>query len=180
MSQLIRLDIFLSRLAGWIAALAVIAMMLMVASDAVARQAFGTRIPFTSVIVANYLMVAIAFLPLALTELYDRHISVDLLYGRLPAGAQRVASILIHALAALTAAGLTWTMWDEALRRMNSGTVAVEDGLSLPIWQGYFLLPAGFFLLFLIYLLRVLLGLAGAPQAQHPLIADEDAALSEI
>lgn len=174
MANLIRLDLLLTRFMAGIAAIAVIAMMLTVASDAFARQVFNTRVPFVSVIVANYFMVAIAFLPLALAEAQDRHISVDLVYGRLPPLAQRFVALAIHVLAALTCAGLTWTMWDEAMRRYTSGSVAVEDGVSMAIWQGYFLLPAGFALLALTYLLRVFLGLIGAAQAREPLIPDTD------
>ncbi len=174
MSTLIRLDLFLTRIAAAIAAFAVIAMMLTVASDAVARQVFNTRIPFVSVIVANYFMVAIAFLPLALAEAQDRHISVDLVYGRLSPAAQRIVGLVVHVLAALTCAGLAWTMWDEAMSRFTSGSVAVEDGVSMAIWQGYFLLPIGFALLALTYLLRVVLGLIGATEARLPLIADID------
>ncbi|WP_069300923.1 TRAP transporter small permease [Neptunicoccus sediminis] len=172
MKKLIQLDVILTRFMAFFAAVAVIAMMLLVASDAVARQVFSTRIPFVSVIVANYFMVAISFLPLALAEAQDRHISVDLVYGQLRAGAQRLVTLVVHALAALTSAGLCWTMWDEAVRRFNSGSVAVEDGVSMAIWQGYFLLPAGFAMLALTYVLRIILGLAGADEARKPLIAD--------
>tara|TARA_R110000796_G_scaffold8626_4_gene28114 strand:+ start:510 stop:1058 length:549 start_codon:yes stop_codon:yes gene_type:complete len=174
MSFLIRFDLLLTRLAGAIAAIAVIAMMLLVASDAFTRQLFNTRIPFVSVIVANYFMVAIAFLPLALAEAQDRHISVDLVYGRLQPMAQRIVALAVHLLAALTSAGLAWTMWDEAIRRYSSGSVAVEDGVSMMVWQGYFLLPIGFALLALTYLLRVILGLMGSPRAGQPFIADID------
>ena len=42
------------------------------------------------------------------------------------------------------------------------------------VWQGYFLLPIGFALLALTYLLRVILGLMGSPRAGQPFIADID------
>lgn len=179
MEYLIRLDLILTRFMAFFAAVAVIGMMLLVASDAIARQVFSARIPFVSVIVANYFMVAISFLPLALAEAQDRHISVDLVYGHLRAGAQRVVTLLIHVLAALTSAGLCWTMWDEAMRRFNSGSVAVEDGVSMAIWQGYFLLPAGFGMLALTYILRIILGIAGADEARVPLIMDAEDLPSE-
>lgn len=179
MNKLVRLDLLLTRFMAFFAAVAVIGMMLLVASDAIARQVFNTRIPFVSVIVANYFMVAIAFLPLALAEAQDRHISVDLVYGHLRAGAQRFVTLLIHVLAALTSAGLCWTMWDEAVRRFSSGSVAVEDGVSMAIWQGYFMLPAGFAMLAFTYVLRIFLGLTGADEARAPLIADSEDLPSE-
>ncbi|MBB3994853.1 TRAP-type C4-dicarboxylate transport system permease small subunit [Sulfitobacter undariae] len=179
MSALIRLNILLSRLAGGVAAFAVIAMMLIVSIDAFTGKAFDIRVPLVSVIVANYFMVAIAFLPLALAEAEDRHISVDLIYGRLPAWGQRITGIVIHLLSAVTSAGLAWTMWDEAMRRFSSGSVTVENGVSMPIWQGYFLLPLGFAMLSFIYLLRVFLGLAGSEQAQVQLISDPIETASE-
>lgn len=172
MAHLIRLNLLMTRAAGVIAAFAVIAMMLIVASDAFTRQIFNLRIPFVSVIVANYFMVAIAFLPLSLAEAQDRNISVDLLYGNLEHRAQRAVGLLVHALAFLTCCGLTWTMSKEAMRRYGSGSVAVEDGVSMAIWQGYFLLPAGFALLAMIYLLRIVLGLMNADKARQPLLDD--------
>lgn len=172
MDRLVQLDLWLTRAAAALAALAVIAMMLVVAADAFFRQVLDLRMPFVSVIVAKYFMVAIAFLPLALAEAQDRHISVDLVYGKLTPALQRWAALLVHGLAAVTCACLTWTMWDEALRRFGSGTVAVEDGVSMPIWQGYFLLPVGFALLTLTYLLRIALALLGRAAARTPLIDD--------
>ncbi len=172
MAHLIRFDLLLTRIAAAIAAVAVILMMLTVASDAFSRQVFNARIPFVSVIVANYFMVAIAFLPLAMAEAQDRNISVDLVYGNLGPGAQRLVGLLVHVLAFATCCGLTSTMWDEAMRRYASGSVAVEDGVSMAVWQGYFLLPAGFALLAMTYLLRIVLGLIGAREAREPLIPD--------
>ncbi|MBM1816773.1 TRAP transporter small permease subunit [Pseudosulfitobacter pseudonitzschiae] len=172
MAHLIRFDLLLTRIAAAIAAVAVILMMLTVASDAFSRQVFNARIPFVSVIVANYFMVAIAFLPLAMAEAQDRNISVDLVYGNLGPGAQRLVGLLVHVLAFATCCGLTSTMWDEAMRRYASGSVAVEDGVSMAVWQGYFLLPAGFALLAMTYLLRIVLGLVGAREARAPLIPD--------
>ncbi|MDQ2094541.1 TRAP transporter small permease subunit [Rhodalgimonas zhirmunskyi] len=180
MSRLIQLNNALSRFTALAAALAVIAMMLLVALDAFLRQTLNIRVPFVSVTVANYFMVMIAFLPLALAETEDRHISIDLLFSNLSVGLKRWISLIVHLLCALTCAGLTWTMWDEAMRRFSSGSVAVEDGASMAIWPGYFLLPLGFFLLTLTYLLRVALGLVGAAEAQQPLIPDTDPANPEV
>lgn len=179
MEHLIRFDLLLTRIAALIAAIAVIAMMLTVAADAFSRQLFNSRIPFVSVIVANYFMVAIAFLPLAMAEAQDRNISVDLIYSNLGTVAQRLVGLIVHVLAFLTCCGLTFTMWDEAMRRYTSGSVAVEDGVSMTIWRGYFLLPAGFSLLAMTYLLRIVLGLANAKQARMPLIQDIAEPVSE-
>ena len=169
MSFLIRLNVWLTSLTSWIAVAALIAMMVLVTADAVARQIFNERIPFTSVLVANYMMVAIAFLPLGLAEMQDRNISVDLVFSHLSKALQRLIAILIHLAAGITASGLAWKMWTEAMRRMQSGTVAVENGIALQTWQGYFLLPAGFALLAFVYGLRMILGVLGAPEAQKPL-----------
>ncbi|GAA6200838.1 TRAP transporter small permease [Aquicoccus sp. SU-CL01552] len=180
MLKLIHLNNALSRYTALLASLAVIAMMLLVALDAFLRQSFGFRVPFVSVTVANYFMVMIAFLPLALAETEDRHISIDLLFSHLRAGIKRWIALVLHVLCALTCAGLTWTTWDEAMRRFSSGSVAVEDGASMAIWPGYFILPLGFFLLTLTYLLRVALGLVGAAEAQQPLIGEADVAAAEV
>lgn len=181
MSFLIRLNIWLSRSAAWIAIGGLIGMMLLVTADALVRQIFNMRIPFTSVMVANYMMLAIAFLPLSLAEMQDRHISVDLLFAHFPDKIRRAIALLVHLAATITAAGLAWKMWTEALRRFQSGTVAVEDGAAMPIWQGYFLLPAGFALLALAYGLRLILGLSGAKEALEPLVSDgEDHVGSEV
>ena len=173
MSFLIRLNVWLTSVTSWVAIAALIALMVLVTADAVARQVFNERIPFTSVVVANYMMVAIAFLPLGLAEMQDRNISVDLVFSNLSKSLQRPLALLIHLAAGITASGLAWKMWTEAMRRMQSGTVAVENGIALPTWQGYFLLPAGFALLACVYGLRVILGIAGAPEAHKPLTVSD-------
>src|SRR6056297_3359879 len=70
-----------STVAGVVAVLFMIAH---ISLDVLMRNLFLAPIPATSVVVANYYMPIIAFLPLALTEKLDQHVSVDLVFSNLP------------------------------------------------------------------------------------------------
>ena len=77
----------LARAANWtsvLAGLAVVAMMLQVTLDVTLRYLIGKPLMGTLTMVSFYYMVIVAFVPLALAEQRDAHISVDFVTEALP------------------------------------------------------------------------------------------------
>ncbi len=74
------------------AAIALVAMMLQVSADVIAKLAFNAPLPLPSALVTEYYMVAVAFLPLAAGEYRQAHIHVDIFVQRLPGSRPRTNS----------------------------------------------------------------------------------------
>jgi TRAP-type C4-dicarboxylate transport system permease small subunit len=104
---------FLYDASAWLAALAMIVVLLMVLLSIVSRQA-GFHVPGTDAY-AGYAMAAAGFLALAHTLKRNEHIRVTLLLGRLQGRARRglelwalTAGVLLAGLFAFYAARLAW------------------------------------------------------------------------
>jgi len=63
-----------------VGAVILILMMIQVVADVIASNLFKSPIPANSVVVTNYYMVAVVFLPIALAELRDDNITVEIVY----------------------------------------------------------------------------------------------------
>ena len=72
-----------------LAGAAVALMMVQVTLDVAMRHLFGSPLPGTLTIVSYYYMVIAAFVPLALAEQRDAHISVEFVTDLMPKGVQR-------------------------------------------------------------------------------------------
>ncbi|CUH81135.1 TRAP transporter small permease [Tropicibacter naphthalenivorans] len=69
---------WLAKLSFFVGALSIILMMLHIGADVFARTFFGSGVPGTLEITAEWYMIGIVYMPLALLMLRDQHISVDL------------------------------------------------------------------------------------------------------
>lgn len=146
----------LARGLALIGALCVLAMMVQVTLDVLLKNLFNLRVPFTQALVTRWYMVGAAFLPLGLTEILDRHISVEVLYQTLGARLRRVLGGAVCLFAAGIAATMTLPLWEEAMTKFHAGAFETENGEDIAIWGGYFFLPAGFALMTLILVYRVI------------------------
>lgn len=157
-----------------VGAAAVILMMLQIVADVLAKNLFSAPLPLTSIFVANYYMVAVAFAPLALAEKLNRHIAVELIFHKLRLSWRRAVGAVACLVSAVVAGGVAWQLWGEAMKKFNSGTMIVEQSISMPTWPGYFFLPFGFGLFALTLLYRVATiatGISGG-MGETPLEAD--------
>ena len=170
--RLLALLVSASAVAG---AAAIVLMMLQIVADVVMKNVFGRPIPLTTVFVANYYMVAAAYLPLALTEKLDRHISAELLVRHMAAAPGRWLRAAVHLAGALIAGAAAWELQVEAAKRFRSGTAVVDLDFTMPTWPSYFILPAGFGLFALVLLYRVLIGVTGLASGlgETPIGADD-------
>ena len=101
-----RLLDFLYDAAAWLAALAMVGVLLMVLLSIVSRQA-GFHVPGTDAY-AGYAMAAAGFLALAHTLKRNEHIRVTLLLGRLQGGTRRALELWSLSVAVLLGGLFAW------------------------------------------------------------------------
>tara|TARA_R110002020_G_scaffold184947_2_gene382361 strand:- start:73514 stop:74080 length:567 start_codon:yes stop_codon:yes gene_type:complete len=138
-----------------IAAILVLAMMLHVVLDVILKYAISSGFPATVEIVSNYYLVGLAFLPLALAEKQNSHISVEVVTSILPMPVQRALLVLAWILSIITYAVLAQQTFLDALEKQRIGAFIFSQGVRLFTWPCYFMLPIGFGLMVLALLYRI-------------------------
>ena len=139
-----------------VASVILIAMMLLVALDVSLRSFFGAGFPATAEIVSRYFMVAISLLPLALTQIEDRHIEVSIFTDRLGPRARKINTIFCLTLSLIAFALMGWFTLGEALH-MTQLRAYVEAGtLIVPTWPSYWIPPISAALMVLVLALQIL------------------------
>ncbi len=147
---------------GYIAAAAVVLMMVHVTLDVVLDVLFNRPIPATLVIVSNYYMPLVAFLPLAFVERLDNHVKVDVATQFLPLVAQRH----LYGWTFLVCLGicvlLTYATWLEAVSKFRVGSFSLERGVAVPTWPVRFAAPLAYGLLSVLYLFKFIAYILGS------------------
>jgi len=142
-------------------AIAVFLMMAHITVDVAGRFLFRSPLPGTLVFVSNYYMVAVAFLSLAYAERRDAHISVEILAERLSMGMQSGLSFASTMLSAGIFGILAWRGLGEAQTKHAMGSFMIEQGVRIPVWPSYYLLPFGAGLMFLVLIFKLVRYLRG-------------------
>ncbi|KHA54155.1 MULTISPECIES: TRAP transporter small permease subunit [Rhodobacterales] len=135
-------------------------MMLHVTLDVVLKVAFNAPIQGTVEISSYYYMVGIVMLPMALVELEDDQISVDLLFNLFPAPLQKVCLLLTLMATAAVLAVIAWRTGQDAIRAFRVGEV-VMGSREIIVWPARCMLPLGFTLAAIAALLRVIMVIQG-------------------
>ncbi len=141
---------------------AIMMMMMHISADVTGRYFFNKPLPATIAIVSNYYMVIAAFIPLALCQKRDAHISVEVMMQLFPQGVQRHAYKVAWLYSAAVFMLLTYTSWIQAETRRAAGSYIMELGFKVPIWPGYYLLPIGFGLVAMVLLYQFAIYVTGA------------------
>lgn len=151
--------------AAWLAALAMIGVLLMVLISIVSRQ-LGFNVPGTDAY-AGYSMAAAGFLALAHTLKKNEHIRVTLLLGRLKGRALRAlqmwslsAAVLLAALFAYYSVRLAWQ--SHALNDISTGNDAT------PLWIPQITMAVGTVVLLIAFVDEWLLHLRGRQRGPVP------------
>lgn len=139
-----------------------LAMLLHVTADVLARNLLGRPIPATNEIVSHYYMVLIAFLPLAWVEQSRAMVTVELLEPREGTRLRTLSDRLVAALSTIVYGSIAIVTWSDALRAFRVGSFVDVLGYAVPMWPTYFLPPAGFLLASLVTLRRVFAPATGA------------------
>jgi len=148
-----------------ISAIAVFLMMAHISVDVIGRFFFRSPLPGTLVFVSNYYMVAVAFLSLAYAERRDAHITVEILTERMAMGVQSGLSFSSTLLSAGVFGMLAWRGLGEAQTKYAMGSFMLEQGVRIPVWPSYYLLPVGAGLMFLVLVFKLLRYLRGGEGA---------------
>jgi TRAP-type C4-dicarboxylate transport system permease small subunit len=155
-----RLDIPINLLL-WIGLVAGFLMMVHVGIEVVGRTFFNRPLMGTTEIVANWYMVAIAFLPWAWIEQRNNHIVAGM-FERI--GSPRFNFWLGAVVKVCTLAFIALFTWQSGMRAVEhtvSGEVVEAAGGFIPIWPSRWLLPIAGGSMGLYMALRVVADLAG-------------------
>jgi len=130
-------------------------MAVQIVSDVFLRAFAGSGFPATPDVVARYYMVAIAFLPLAFTELRRRHIEASLFVDMMPKFAQRLSLALGFFLSAVIYGLMVYGTAAEALKQTERGALVEVGAMHFYTWPSYWILPVSLGLVGLVSLLRL-------------------------
>ncbi|MBV7407434.1 TRAP transporter small permease [Maritimibacter sp. DP1N21-5] len=147
---------------SWVAAIAVIVMMVQVTADVVMKNLFNAPVPATLTLVSNYYMPLITFLPLAFVERIDKHVSVEVLTAAFPGGVQKHLYGWIFLVCMIVTGFIAYAVWDEALSKYAAGTFEIERGQKIITWPVRFSAPLGYGFLSLLFALKFIAYLFGA------------------
>lgn len=136
-------------------------MMFQVAIDVLLRYFFNSPLPATIVFVSNYYMLFVVFLPLAVPERTDAHVSVGIVTERLPESWQKHLRGWVNPFCAAIYFAIAWASWGDAMHKFRSSARVIESGLSIQIWPGYFVVPLGCSLIGLVLTYKFLAYLTG-------------------
>lgn len=149
---------------GLLASILVLLLILHVSADVIMRGLFNAPIKGTIELVSYFYMIGITFLPLALVERRDAHISVEVLTELMPKRVVHVLIMLATFLAIVFLAMLCWRSLLEAISNYRRGSaLIIGGGEQLPVWPSYFLLPLGFGVAALVSLYKLICMLTGRP-----------------
>lgn len=146
----------------WVGILAIILMMTHITLDVAGKFLFNKPLPATISLVSNYYMVVVAFLPLALVEQRNGHISVEVLTEFFPRNTQYHLFSWTYLVSATVFGLLAYKTWGEAMRTYNSGTFMIEQSVKIITWPSYFLLPIGTGMMTAVVIYRWVLYITGA------------------
>ena len=146
---------------AFFACVAVVLMMAHISLDVLLRW-IGLPIPATVTIVPHYYMLPIVFLPLALAEKYDAHITVEILVQIFRNRLQRILAVCGWLFSAGVFSILFYQTFLDALDKMSVGTFMIEVDWKIPIWPSYFFLPVGFGLVIVVLLYKIIATISGA------------------
>lgn len=172
----------IGRLLAWlvtastvVGAVSVVLMMVQMVLDVLLKNLFNVRVPTTTIIVPHYYMIIVSYLPLALAEKFDRHITVDLVFRNLSRRLRQWVLCVVWLFSAIVSGAIAHRLWFEAMKKFQAGSVIIEQNTPIVVWPGYFVLPVGFGLLALVLLYRFVCGVSGVAGGLGEVKVDEDA-----
>ncbi|MCE7030612.1 TRAP transporter small permease [Jiella avicenniae] len=154
-------EVWIGRISLAIGSAVLVAMMLQVVVDVFLRSFVGIVFPATADLVGRYYMVAVSFLPLAMTEIDRRHIEATIFTHGLT-GAAKTAVFFLGFLAGLVVFGLLiWGSFNEAMIQSARGAYLDVGTMRFPTWPSYWILPVSFALMEAIMVIRLVELLTG-------------------
>lgn len=153
------------RAVAWISAIVgsavLMAMMLQITVDVFMRNFVGAGFPATADIVSRYYMVAVSFLPLAMTQVADRHIEATIFTDKLRGGARRAVLLFGTAIGIAVFALVAWGTGAEAMRQTARAAYVEAGTIHVPTWPSYWIVPVSAALMLVVLALRLVRMLTG-------------------
>ncbi|MEQ8442568.1 MAG: TRAP transporter small permease [Alphaproteobacteria bacterium] len=137
-------------------------MMANVTLDVFLKFVWNLPIQGTVEISSYYYMVSIVMLPMALVELDDEHVSVDLLFPHYPIWLQQTCLVLACGAAVGILSVMAWRTGLDAIRAFNVGEV-VMGSREIIVWPARCMLPLGFGLTAVAAAIRMVMAVMGKP-----------------
>lgn len=144
-----------SRISMVLGSLVLLAMMMQVVVDVFMRSFLGTGFPATADLVGKYYMVAVSFLPLAMTEIQRRHIEATIFTQKLTGTPRKLVFLFGFVVAAVVFALLTYGSFTEAMKQTARGAYIEAGTMRFPTWPSYWILPISFGLMLVVLILRI-------------------------
>jgi C4-dicarboxylate transporter DctQ subunit len=150
--MLLRVIETISSWSGWFSGIAVIIMAVVITIDVFLRYFFGKPLLFADDI-SVYCMILVTFVGAALTLKMKRHIMVDLFYKMLPRRAQLWMDVATTFVGAFVIWVIVWysIVWIQYVYKSGYTSAGI---LQQPMWIPMSLIPAGFFLFGLQYIVE--------------------------
>ncbi|MDB5512635.1 MAG: transporter small permease [Enterovirga sp.] len=130
------------RIATWIAAATMFAIMIIVSADVFMRYVFNSPLGWAYDIISLYLMAAVFFLVLSHAYQAGAHVSVDILQQRLPATPFRITEVITTGASLVVFLVITWVGWRRMTDSFLEGDV-VAGAIPWPTWPALALVPFG-------------------------------------
>jgi TRAP-type mannitol/chloroaromatic compound transport system permease small subunit len=138
---------WLSRHFGWIAGGLTMVMMVAVMREVVGRYFFNAPSDW-SLELCGYLLVGLAYLAAADTEMAEGHIRIDFLYERFKGKTKKVMDIVIACFGLLWSGTLIWQGGRLAFHSLATNARSA-DAMMWPLFPSQIMVPIGSSLLFL-------------------------------
>ena len=149
------LERFVARVSAFVGGLILMAMMLQITVDVLMRNFVGAGFPATADMVSRYYMVAVSFLPLAMTQIADRHIEATIFTDKLRGGARRAVVALGTLMAIAVFALLGWGTAAEAMKQTARRAYVEAGTIHFPTWPSYWILPVSALLMLIVLCIRL-------------------------
>ncbi len=175
----------LERFVAWVSAFVggviLMAMMLQITIDVFMRNLVGAGFPATADMVSRYYMVAISFLPLAMTQVADRHIEATIFTDKLRGGARRAVLMLGTALGLAAFGLLAWGTAAEAMKQTTRRAYVEAGTIHFPTWPSYWILPLAAVLMLAVLCIRFVRLVRGEPvEGSHDPLEEVTADIGDI
>lgn len=143
------IDIAIARIEAVLLAIGVLLMALNTVANVIGRVFFESL--FFAAELNRILMVIITFAGISYAARHGRHIRMSAIYDTLPAAGRKLLMIVIALVTATFMLGLAWYSLQFMLTTLGRGRVL--PALQIPVWLTLIVVPIGFFMTGLQYLL---------------------------
>lgn len=132
----------LDTLAGTLAAIIILLLVVATAMDSIGRSVFNH--PFAGVFeISEFAMAWIGFLSIAYTQLLKGHISMNLIKGLMPNRSQAVFDFVIMGISLICVIYVGWVGLEDALENIRFGDKIMSGLFTLPVGPPKLIIPIG-------------------------------------